>query len=77
MDSINGQYQADYKEVPSITDILCQLGIIENEYYNALSIAGDEYFQIHLKCDWSACFFNNYFTKEQKKDWKYWHLVSF
>ena len=45
--NILSQRKADYKKVPSITDILCELGITEDEYYNALSISSDEYFHIH------------------------------
>ena len=52
--------KANYKKVPSITDILCELGITEDD---ALSISSDEYFQIYLKRGPNACFINNYFTK--------------
>ena len=55
--NILNQRKADYKDVPSITDILCGLGITEDEYYNALSISSDEYFQIYLQREPNACFF--------------------
>ena len=36
---LNQRIKADYKKVPSITDILYELVITEDEYYNALSIS--------------------------------------
>ena len=48
----------------SITDILCELGITEDDYYNALSISSNEYFQINLKREPNAYFINNYFNEE-------------
>ena len=41
--NILNQGKADYKKVPSITDIFRELGITEDEYYNTLSISNDEY----------------------------------
>ena len=51
--------KADYREVPSITDILCKLGITEDECYNALSISSDQYLQIYLQREPNTCFINN------------------
>ena len=62
--NILNQRNADYKKVLSITDMLCELGITEDEYYNALSISSNEYFQIHLKREPNACFINNYLNKD-------------
>lgn len=39
--NILNQRKANYKEVPSITYIFCELGITEDAYYNALSISND------------------------------------
>lgn len=39
--NILNQRKANYKEVPSITYIFCELGITEDGYYNALSISND------------------------------------
>ena len=40
------------------------IGITEDEYYNALSISSNEYFQINLKREPNAYFINNYFNEE-------------
>ena len=51
----------DYEQDPAILDILRELDISENEYYEALLISSDDYFQIHFKRPPNSCFVNNYF----------------
>ena len=50
----------DYIEPPSITEVLAQLRITEEEYYTALNISTDKYF--HFKRPTNSCFVNNYFV---------------
>ena len=52
----------DYIEPPSITEVLAQLRIIEEEYCTALGISTDKDFQIHFKRSTNSCFVNNYFV---------------
>ena len=59
----------DFEETPSIKSILAELGITEDQYYNALSISSDSDFQIHIKREPNACFVNNFFT-EGLQAWK-------
>ena len=49
----------------SIDNILAELDISSQDYYNALSISVDNDFQIHLKRSPDSCFVNNYFTTAQ------------
>ena len=51
----------DFEHVGPINYILNQLGISEEDYYNALSILDDNDFQVHLKRLLNSCFVNNYF----------------
>ena len=46
-----------------------ELNILEEEYYNALSISSDSDFQIHIKREPNACFINNLFV-EGSQVWK-------
>ena len=39
----------DFEETPSIKSILAELGLTEDQYYNALSISSGSDFQIHIK----------------------------
>ena len=59
----------NFEEVPSIENILSELGITKEEYYNALSISCDSDFQIHIRRKPNACFINNFFI-EGLKAWK-------
>ena len=43
--------------------------ILELDYYETLSISGDDDFQIQLKREPNACFINNYFV-EGCQSWK-------
>ena len=52
----------NYIEPKSISEILAELEITEQEYYNALAISTDTDFQIHLKRFPNSCFINNYFV---------------
>ena len=58
-----------FEDAPSIENILSELGITKEEYYNALSISCDSDFQIHIRCKPNACFINNFFI-EGLKAWK-------
>ena len=53
----------NYVNVPSISEILQELKILELDYYEALSISSDDDFQIHLKREPNACFINSYFVE--------------
>ena len=55
--------------VPTISDILQQLNITPEDYYNALFIFSDNDFQIHLKRQPNECFINNCFL-EGLQTWK-------
>ena len=46
--------------------------MLELDYYEALSISGDDDFQIHLKREPNACFINNYFVE----GWQSWKANS-
>ena len=59
----------NFEEVPSIENILSELGITKEDYYNALSISCDSDFQIHIRRKPNACFINNFFL-EGLKAWK-------
>ena len=49
--------------MPTISEILQQLNITPEDYYNALSISSDNDFQIHSKHQPNECFINNYFVE--------------
>ena len=49
--------------VPTIFEILQQLNVTPEDYYNALSISSDNDFQIHLKRQPNECFINNHFAE--------------
>ena len=53
--------QSHYQTDKSITSILRELEVSEDEYYKTLSISSDSAFQIHFKRDPKSCFINNYF----------------
>ena len=53
----------NFEQVSDIKDILQELGISEQEYYEALSTSSDADFQIHLKRPPNSCFVNNYFDE--------------
>ena len=47
---------------PEILDILNELNIKKNKYYEILWISNDTYFEIHLRRMTNYCFMNNYFA---------------
>ena len=53
----------DFESPLSVLEILDQLNITEDQYYNALSISTDTDFQLHLKRPTNSCFVNNYFVE--------------
>ena len=53
----------NYEKVPNIPDILKQLSLTEDQYYDALSISNDFDFQIHLKRQSNVCFINTFFKR--------------
>ena len=59
----------NFSTVPSILEILSELLITPQDYYDALSISNDSDFQIHLKCQPNEYFMNNYFP-EDLEAWK-------
>ena len=59
----------NYVNVPSISEILEELRILELDYYKALSISSDDDFQIHFKREPNACFINCY-VEEGLQAWK-------
>ena len=75
--------EADFEETPSIKNILTELGLTEEQYYNPLAISSGSDFQIHIKRATNACFVNNIFA-EGFQVWKaniecnnLYHLVLF
>ena len=58
-----------FEELPSIGNILTELGITEEQYYNALTISIDTEFQIHIKPEPNSCVVDNYFA-ENLQVWK-------
>ena len=52
----------DYTVPLSIVEILRNLGLSEQTYYEALSISDDNDFQIHLARQPNSCFVNNFFA---------------
>ena len=55
--------------VPTIPEILQQLNITPEDYYNALFISSDNDFQMHLKRQPNESFINNCFV-EDLQAWK-------
>ena len=55
--------QEGYVNPLNISEILDELNITEERYYNALSISTDNDFQLHLKRSANSCFVNNYFAE--------------
>ena len=53
----------NYEKVPNIPDILKELNLTKDQYYDALSISNDSDFQIHLKHQLNACFINTFFEE--------------
>ena len=67
--NILNSFKENFEEVPSIQNILMELNITEEEYYNALSISSNSDFQNHIKREPNACFINNFFV-EGLQAWK-------
>jgi hypothetical protein len=57
LDPLNSNYDAALNE----KDILDSINITEDDYYWALSISPDSYFNLHLRGPVDSCFINNYF----------------
>ena len=53
----------NFFELETIPLILRKIGLLEKEYYEALSISNDNDFQIHLFRPPNSCFINNYFEE--------------
>ena len=51
----------DFIEVKSISEVLEELSLTEQEYENALKICDDNSYQLHLRRPTDSCFLNNYF----------------
>ena len=54
------------RERPVINQILQELNISEDDYYEVFSISSDSGLQIHFKRDSNACFMKNYFIEGLK-----------
>ena len=52
----------DFVEVKSVSEVLKELSITEQEYENALKISDDNSYQLHLRRPTDLCFVNNYFN---------------
>ena len=50
-------------EVKSVSEVLEELSITEQEFENALKISDDNSYQFHLRRPTDSCFVNNYFDK--------------
>ena len=53
----------DTIEVKSVSEVLEELSITEQEYENELKISDDNSYQFHLRRPTDSCFVNNYFDK--------------
>lgn len=62
IDNVLNPNKPDYDPKLTETDIFSSLGISEEQYYWALSISGDSYYDLHLKRPIDSCFINNYFV---------------
>ena len=51
----------DFIELKSISEVLEELSLTEQEYENALKICDDNSYQLYLRRPTDSCFFNNYF----------------
>ena len=60
IDEFLNPHKPNFKSNMSITEILKELEISEENYYEALSVSPDEDFRIHLKRPPNSCFVNNY-----------------
>ena len=47
--SVLNLLEEDFEETPSMKNILAELGLTEEQYYNPLSISSGSDFQIHIK----------------------------
>jgi len=61
--NINDPAKDNFEIPKSIPEILTELNIEEEQYYNALSISSDNSYQIHFKRSPNSCFTNNYFKE--------------
>ena len=61
--NIHESTKEDYREPESMNDILTELGITKETYYECLSISPDNSYQIHFKRSTKSCFTNNYFEE--------------
>eukprot|EP00111_Clytia_hemisphaerica_P014081 TCONS_00041443-protein len=61
--NVHDPAKENYREPKSINEILEELGIEKQVYYENLAISTDKSFQIHYKRSTSACFVNNYFEE--------------
>ena len=52
----------NYQAPPTIKEILLELSISSEEYYQALSISEDNDYELHLIRPPNSCFVNNYFS---------------
>ena len=50
----------DFIEVKSVSEVLEELNITEQEYENVLKISDDNSYQLHLRRSTDSCFANNY-----------------
>ena len=55
--------QDSFHNLKSISEMLQELGIAEEEYQSALKISYDQDFQLHVKCSNDCCFANNCFVE--------------
>ena len=51
----------DFIEVKSVSEVLEELSITEQEYENALKISDDNSYQLYLRRPTGSCFVSNYF----------------
>ena len=56
-----GPSRDDFTEIKSISEVLKELNISEEEYENVLKISDDNGFQLHLRRPTNSSFVNNYF----------------
>ena len=57
-----GPSRDDFTEIKSISEVLKELSISEEEYENVLKISDDNGFQLHLRRPTNSSFVNNYFN---------------
>ena len=50
-----------FMNLKSVSEVLEEINITEEEYKSALQISDDQDFQLHLKRPADSCFVNNYF----------------